>query len=865
MKQDGLNRTVYAAKIADEISEHYNAQKRGEESDGIVFAISGKWGEGKTELLNFLEPNLKDKGFTVVRFNPWQYSQEDVSLKRSFLKIVNQKLESNVNLDELYFDRTETIINWKPFLFNCIKIFLWGAFILYLLVPWLLGGYTLTVWWGLINSFLKSMWGSGIGGVIFTALVLPILVKTIVVNSRKAQVTTAEEFDTIFKKIVDGKEKIVIFVDDLDRCTSATVKTVLDSLRTFFYHPECSYVITGDHTVIERFAAEELNPKKDQLTGKDKEEGRRFLKKLFDVYWRLPLATLKVFDTFLTDEMKKTSISLSDTESKNIKVFLLDDRLFERNPRHAKRFITALKFALESVSLQSLELDKLPDVSESDEDLKEQKRSIKEILDNKDLLAKVLLIQEKFYPIYEKLVMSPGEIVIHERALRAEIGMETLTIDGRNILKDILEDDSETLKNYASLLMLEPQFTNIDNAVIFDPTTFFSSSVATGLPSLKGPDEANFPNYLISGQLADRLGQSLESAPKEKRIRFAKRALQVFDGAVDTDKVNVLIEGLKMSLRLDEWAEELEQWRNRLFQLPPDQQNAVASEWWKTVLVEAPNMIAQIRTNNPAYFDFIWISLQDIDPLIVNTQSIIELETIIRTEITSRPPVLTGLEIVLGKFKDSPLFKDLDAQLSDPAACKLFLDALQGLGLKDGLVATHVKEKLKMFLSDFSHIEWAIANKEFLKVLGLFDTVHTSIRKWVKDLKQLEQISNRKDELELSDDLRQAVGNELVLLATKSATLEFLNQGNIQYFLSKDNKKSIYFDTVKILGSNEESIDKRKQAGDLLIKNKTIWNDLEKDDIYEALKSIKKLKLSRIPDLKQRQVEILETWGFSES
>src|SRR3989344_9264306 len=104
--EDNLARKIYAAKIAEEIADHYQAQKDGKESDNIVFAISGKWGEGKTVLLDLLEPKLKEKSFSVIRFNPWQYSQEDVSLKRSFLRIVKEKLASDVSLDDLYFDHS---------------------------------------------------------------------------------------------------------------------------------------------------------------------------------------------------------------------------------------------------------------------------------------------------------------------------------------------------------------------------------------------------------------------------------------------------------------------------------------------------------------------------------------------------------------------------------------------------------------------------------------------------------------------------------------------------------------------------------------------------------------------------------------
>ena len=429
MTNDTLKRKIYADKIAEEIDSHYQTKKEVGHGDNMVFAISGKWGEGKTELLGLLEPKLTEKGFTVIRFNPWQYSHEDISLKRSFLRVVKEKIHSEVDLSDLYYDRSKTIIDWKSVVSPLLKIILVSAFVVFVLIPAIFN-YPIGDWWNGVVMALKNFWGSGISGVILTALIIPLLIKTIIVSSRAAQVTTAEEFEDKFRELLNGKSKLVIFIDDLDRCTSKTVKTVLDSLRTFFCHPECSYVITGDHTVIERYAAEELNPKKKEFTGKDIEEGRRFLKKLFDVYWRLPLATPKVFKEFLVDEIKKSGITLKEAQDKNIKNFLLDDGFFERNPRHVKRFITALKFALESVKAQLEELSQENGTNE-DDDIKDQKKFIQEILDNPDLLAKVLLIQEKFYPVYEKLILYPAEIVNHEKMLRGSSKPEELAIGGK--------------------------------------------------------------------------------------------------------------------------------------------------------------------------------------------------------------------------------------------------------------------------------------------------------------------------------------------------------------------------------------------------------------------------------------------------
>ena len=864
-KKDNFARTIYAGKIADKISDHYQDQKDGKESENMVFAISGKWGEGKTKLLDLLEPNLITKGFTVIRFNPWQYSQEDVSLKRSFLRIVKEKLGCKDNLDDLYFDQSKTVIDWKPILKTVFKVALISGFVIYVFIPLTLGGNNIFEWWGNINSILKNFWSSGIGGVIFTALIIPLLIKTIVVSSRKAQVTTAEEFDIKFKELLKGKEKIVIFVDDLDRCTSSTVKLVLDSLRTFFHHPECSYVITGDHTVIERYAAEELNPKKDKLTAKDMEEGRRFLKKLFDVYWRLPLATPKLFGEFISDEIKKSEIAFTLKQEKIIKQFLLDDRLFERNPRHAKRFITALKFALQSVDLQSQELNANNNSSEEDADIKEQKIAIKEILDNVDLLAKVLLFQEKFYPIYEKLVLYPADIVNHEKTLRRGDDSSTLTIDGKNILKEILENDLESLKDYAKLVTTEPQFTSSADATILDPTNFFSFSAATGLPSLKGPDETNFPQYLKSGQLTEALGASLENSPSEKRTRFAQRAVQIFDEATDIERPNIVGEGLKMAVRLDEWTDQLEMWKTKLFSLPPESQNNLSSDWWKAVLIKSPNLLKVTKTEKPAYFKSIWPILKEIDKSTLHKDSVSEFEKILKEDVSLRPPLLLGVEIFMEKFNSKNLANDINAQLIDPAVCKIFLDTLQNIGIKEGKVVNLIKSKLQTFLNDFIYIDWAIDNKDFLKSIGLFEDVKSSARKWVKDFKQFTQVAEKRGPLELSDEDKKVIAEEIPILIKKTSGLEFLDDGNVLYFLDKENKKKCFKNLKDVLGDKNEALEKRKQATDFLKKEKTLWSSIEKDDIYEFLKEVNKLKFKNEEDLKEKQKAVLDSWGFQNS
>src|SRR3989344_3665787 len=156
MTNDTLKRKIYADKIAEETASHYNSKEASGHKENIVFAISGKWGEGKTALLDLLEPKLTKKGFEIVRFNPWQYSHEYISLKRAFLREVKNKLKSEVDLSDLYYDRNKTEISWKnilPFLKGVLVI----SFVVGVIIPVILK-IPLNIWWVDLAAISKNLW-----------------------------------------------------------------------------------------------------------------------------------------------------------------------------------------------------------------------------------------------------------------------------------------------------------------------------------------------------------------------------------------------------------------------------------------------------------------------------------------------------------------------------------------------------------------------------------------------------------------------------------------------------------------------------------------------------------------------------------
>ena len=350
MEKDILKRNAYAKKIAEEIENKYaqeknlvlEKKKKNSERENIVFAISGKWGEGKTVLLNLIEKFLTEKDFTVILFNPWKYSQESIALKRAFLKTLKVGLKSEVDLSDLYSDKTKTNIDLWAALIN-FSLFL---FVLLIIIPGFTGDTS--------KSLVDIVTGEKSSSLVLAFVIF--ILSTITIQNKSSGISTAEQFEEKFQELLFRKHKIVIFIDDLDRCNVKTVKTILDSLKTFFQDSECSYIITGDHTIIENYAAKELSLETDTSKPSNLEEGRRFLKKLFDVYWRLPLPTPQQFSNFIDSEIEKSSLSFSeDSQKKNLKKFLSDDDLFERNPRNVKRFLQKIRFTIDCIRLRKEE------------------------------------------------------------------------------------------------------------------------------------------------------------------------------------------------------------------------------------------------------------------------------------------------------------------------------------------------------------------------------------------------------------------------------------------------------------------------------------------------------------------------------
>lgn len=386
------------------LTEHGRA---GDES--FIIGLSGKWGQGKTYILDKLESEKKiQEKFEVIRIEPWKYGGDEVTFLRSFIlsvsklphsKDIGRSIRNILNDKDVIRDLQQDVSRKNPHVGYIL------ATLLYLIVWYMISAYVLP---SSRNEFPRL-----IGLIEELAPYIPYAIiaasiQSLVTNQTSSKsVSTVDEFNNILDEYLKYvKKDILVFVDDLDRVTPEIAKRTLDHMRVFFNKPVITYVVTGDHTVLERYMGSQIVPRKespDQL-----EEGRRYLKKIFNLYWRLPLLIDSELNTFIDSK-------LGEHKSKFSKIFLDENQLsvfhrylrvyLERNRRQIIRFIDTVIFTFEIIDNQykNASLD--------------NEKYFKEMKENPLLVVRILMIQELCMPLFERVQEDSGVLKEVETAI----------------------------------------------------------------------------------------------------------------------------------------------------------------------------------------------------------------------------------------------------------------------------------------------------------------------------------------------------------------------------------------------------------------------------------------------------------------
>ena len=283
--EDWFQRYEFGKRIASIVSRNMN-------SHSLTVAIYGKWGQGKTTLLNFIRAELPED-IIVINFNPWFFS-ETPQLLKSFLDHFTEGLgKSPITTKEK------------------------------------------------VGNFFRD-YGSAIGAITqFVGLGTEDLEG---LGSRMSSVSIEHLKKKIDDFIIEANRNIVVFIDDIDRLDVEEAQQIFKLVKLVGDFPRTSYILSFDHELI----AAALAPKYGSGT---KEAGAEFLEKIIQLPLNLPKARKQDLRSFLIklfeNALEEIQVELTSKEKNEVK-HRLDEAFIPAldNPRLAVRLANAINFSI---------------------------------------------------------------------------------------------------------------------------------------------------------------------------------------------------------------------------------------------------------------------------------------------------------------------------------------------------------------------------------------------------------------------------------------------------------------------------------------------------------------------------------------
>lgn len=273
-EEDDLDRWRFASEIADIV---FSTPPDWSTRIGIF----GKWGEGKSTVLRFAEQMLRDKGNVVFWFNPWAIQNWNDLWEEFGDGLCESLIAANIPLD----------LTWKEKIKDAGK-------------------------------WLESKGAGRITEAVAAAVGRDKLVDATFGALSRWLKYDGEQIRKIRQSL--GEKRVVVLVDDLDRCAPELLPQLLLSLREILDLPGFTFLLAFDDDIVSN-AIVQKNPAWV--------DGSKFLEKILDFRFYLPAITSKQKKRFMNRAIEHYCGFVPGESIENVLDLLPD------NPRKLKALI----------------------------------------------------------------------------------------------------------------------------------------------------------------------------------------------------------------------------------------------------------------------------------------------------------------------------------------------------------------------------------------------------------------------------------------------------------------------------------------------------------------------------------------------
>jgi hypothetical protein len=269
----------------------------------ITIGLQGEWGTGKTSLMSLLLEDFNEKNIACSWVNTWEYSMFRGANETTpgVLRGMLEKLKISCGKNWTLKDEGE-------------KKFKKAARFL----------------GGLANQIIANQTG------------VNLMEASDGVSDNERATAEIAEIKGLISELIqslindqnNSYQKVVFFVDDLDRIPPGDAVEVLEALKNIFDIPNCIFILAIDYDVVVKGLESKFGPK----TEENEREFRSFFDKIIQVPFSMPTGTYDI-ENFLVEKLNSIGIQISDEEKELYTKAVKHTIGF--NPRSLKRYLNS--------------------------------------------------------------------------------------------------------------------------------------------------------------------------------------------------------------------------------------------------------------------------------------------------------------------------------------------------------------------------------------------------------------------------------------------------------------------------------------------------------------------------------------------